>query len=66
MDACRQTGICLPVHAIGGIREDDIRPVLDTGVTGIALSSLLKNNDNIADKTKQVLSQLKLIQLKNG
>ena len=59
MDACREQGIRLPVHAIGGIREDDILPLLSTGVTGVALSSLIKNSDDIRGKTADCLRQLK-------
>lgn len=60
MEACRKEGIYLPVHAIGGIREDDIQPILNTGVTGIALSSLLKNSEDMAGKTRETVEQLKL------
>jgi len=63
MEACRKEGIYLPVHAIGGIREDDIQPILNTGVTGIALSSLLKNSEDITGKTRETMEQLKM---KNG
>ena len=63
MDACRKEGIHLPVHAIGGIRENDIQPILNTGVTGIALSSLLKNNKDMARKTKDIIEQLKIKEL---
>lgn len=63
MDACRKEGIHLPVHAIGGIRENDIQPILNTGVTGIALSSLLKNNKDMARETKDIIEQLKIKEL---
>lgn len=54
LNECRKAGIHIPIHAIGGIRENDIQPILSTGVTGIALSSLLKNSDDITEKTKQI------------
>ena len=60
MEACRKAGIHLPVHAIGGIREDDIQPILSTEVTGIALSSLLKNSEDITGKTRETVEQLKM------
>ena len=63
MEACRKEGIYLPVHAIGGIREDDIQPILNTGVTGIALSSLLKNSEDIVGKTREMVEQLKIKEL---
>ena len=58
LDACRKAGIHIPIHAIGGIRENDIQPILSTGVTGIALSSLLKNSDDITEKTKQIQEEM--------
>ena len=63
MEACRKEGIYLPVHAIGGIREDDIQPILNTGITGIALSSLLKNSEDITGKTRETMEQLKIKEL---
>ena len=63
MEACRKEGIYLPIHAIGGIREDDIQPILNTGITGIALSSLLKNSEDITGKTKETMEQLKIKEL---
>lgn len=45
------TGYRLPVHATAGYGEDDILPLLSTGVTGVALSSLIKNSDDIRGKT---------------
>ncbi|WP_372776695.1 thiamine phosphate synthase [Mangrovibacterium sp.] len=42
--------ISVPIVAIGGIRQADIGPILNTGVHGIAISSLLsevaENNEN--------------------
>lgn len=60
MESCREAGIHVPVHAIGGITEEDIRPLLQTGVTGLALSSLLKNGDDITERTKEILSKINL------
>lgn len=47
MDACRRRASAFPYTPSAGYRKTTIRPILDTGVTGIALSSLLKNSDNI-------------------
>lgn len=55
MNACYAAGIHIPIHAIGGIREDDIHPILNTGINGIALSSLLKESDDIAEKTREII-----------
>ena len=49
-----------PSTPSGGIREDDIQPILNTGITGIALSSLLKNSEDITGKTRETMEQLKI------
>ncbi len=40
----------LPIVAIGGIIENDIPEVLATGVSGIAVSGLLTNKENMKEK----------------
>ena len=42
MEQCRRDGILTPVIAIGGITEDDISPIMQTGVYGIAMSGGLQ------------------------
>ena len=55
LDLMRQSGIHIPVFAIGGITENDISPLLATGIQGIALSGLIKNSGNLATKTQEIL-----------
>lgn len=51
-------GIDLPIVAIGGITLDDIPDLMQTGITGIALSgSILKAADPI-EKTRQILHRI--------
>ena len=46
----RAANITIPVVAIGGITKDDIPAILQTGITGIALSgTVLRANDPIAE-----------------
>lgn len=46
----REEGINLPVVAIGGITADDIPAIMQTGVTGIALSgTVLRAEDPVAE-----------------
>lgn len=46
----RESGIALPIVAIGGIAYDDIDSLMRTGVTGIALSgSVLRADDPVAE-----------------
>lgn len=51
----RQEGFTLPVVAIGGIKEENIRDLLETGVSGIALSSEILNACNPIEKTKRIV-----------
>lgn len=51
----RESGISLPIVAIGGIMFDDIGPIMRTGVTGIALSgSVLRADDPVAEMRRVV------------
>ena len=46
----RAANINIPVVAIGGITKDDIPAILQTGITGIALSgTVLRADDPIAE-----------------
>ena len=55
VEQMRQNHISLPIVAIGGIAFEDIPAILQTGVTGIALSgSVLRADDPIAEMRKIV------------
>lgn len=47
--------IHIPVFAIGGITEKDIPLLMETGIQGIALSGLIKNSENLQDKTAEII-----------
>lgn len=48
-------GIDLPIVAIGGITEDDIPEIMQTGVTGIALSGTVLHADDPAEEMARLL-----------
>ena len=48
--------INIPVVAIGGITEEDIPSIMQTGVTGIALSGEVLNAEKPIEKMKKLLS----------
>lgn len=50
----REAQISIPVFAIGGITETDIKPLINTGIQGIALSGLIKNSDDLCTKTLEI------------
>jgi thiamine-phosphate pyrophosphorylase len=55
MKQCRKNGICLPVLAIGGITADDIPDIMQTGVSGIALSAAILNAADPVNATKKIV-----------
>ena len=61
VDKCRENMISLPIIAIGGITIDDIPDIMQTGVSGIALSSAILNAEDPVVETKRIVE---LIQLK--
>ena len=50
------THIHIPIVAIGGITEEDIPDILQTGVTGIALSGTVLRTDDPVQKMKQLIN----------
>lgn len=50
-------GIALPMVAIGGITYDDIPAILETGVTGIALSGTILQADDPVAETRRILAR---------
>ena len=46
-----------PIYAIGGIKDTDVKSILNTGVYGIAVSGLIVNAENIQTKI-EVLNSL--------
>lgn len=59
MEQCRLAGIRLPVVAIGGITDADIPAILQTGVTGIALSGALLQAQDPVVQTQKILSTIR-------
>lgn len=58
MEACRNSGIMLPVVAIGGITVSDIPEIMATGVHGVAISGSLLRAADTAAETRGVMSVL--------
>lgn len=51
--------ISIPVFAIGGIKQDRIKEVINAGADGIALISGILGAENIKEKTREFLELLK-------
>jgi thiamine-phosphate pyrophosphorylase len=56
IDALKEKGCNIPVIAIGGIKEEDIIPLQNTGIHGVAISSLISEAESISPKTKEILN----------
>lgn len=59
MEQCREAGLKIPVFAIGGIRYEDIDPLMSTGITGIAVSSAITGADDPVKEMKRFCSKIK-------
>lgn len=55
VDQMKSHGINLPIVAIGGILESDIKSILATGVSGIAVSGGILNVENPAEEMQRFL-----------
>ncbi|MCL2041257.1 MAG: thiamine phosphate synthase [Bacteroidales bacterium] len=52
---CKKSNINIPIVAIGGITADDVVPILQTGIEGIALSSaILRAEDPVREMDKMI------------
>lgn len=58
VDQMKSHGINLPIVAIGGILESDIKSILATGVSGIAVSGGILNAENPAEEMQRFLKYL--------
>jgi thiamine-phosphate pyrophosphorylase len=58
MSACKKANFTLPIVAIGGITADDIPSIMQTGVSGIAISSEVLRANNPVEKMQQIIKQV--------
>jgi thiamine-phosphate pyrophosphorylase len=58
----RDSGILLPILAIGGITIEDLSGIMQTGISGIALSSAILNAENPVEATKKIMKRLSSLQ----
>lgn len=55
MSTLKSEGIEIPIFAIGGILEEDIEPILNTSIYGVAVSGLITNNPTESLQNKMVV-----------
>lgn len=58
VDQMKSHGIDLPIVAIGGILESDIKSILATGVSGIAVSGGILNAENPVEEMQRFLKHI--------
>ena len=56
---CNEKGITIPIIVIGGIKVEDVKTIMDTGVYGIAVSSAINLNENKIETVKRFLNKIK-------
>ncbi len=54
-----KSAVHIPVVAIGGIKAENAKSVIETGVDGVAVVSAIMNQTDIREAARQVLSLLK-------
>jgi len=60
VNLCKRANINLPIVAIGGITAEDVVPILQTGVSGIALSSAILQAGNPVGEMGKIVSLQKI------
>lgn len=55
---CWNSGATMAKIAIGGITADDVQPIMETGMDGIAVSGEIINANDPVEKTKEILRKL--------
>ena len=54
-----KSAVHIPVVAIGGINAENAKPVMETGVDGVAVVSAIMNQTDIREAARQLLSLLR-------
>jgi len=54
-----KSAVHIPVVAIGGFRAENAKPVMETGVDGVAVGSAIMDQTDIREAARQLLSLLK-------
>lgn len=54
----KDLGMELPLVAVGGIRLEDVKPLLEVGANGVAVSGAIANSDDIQKATADFIAEL--------
>lgn len=58
MRRCQEEGIDIPVFAIGGIKLEDVASLMETGITGIAVSGAIINAPDPVEETRRFIEEI--------
>ena len=58
MEQCREAGLEIPIFAIGGIEFEDIAPLMETGIEGIAVSGAIINAEDPVEETRRFIREI--------
>jgi len=64
MAKCTVAGITVPVFAIGGIEKEDVAELMETGISGIAVSGLIASSSDpktLIEELNEIIQQHKAI-----
>lgn len=56
---CKRSGITIPIIAIGGIKVEDVKALMEKNVHGIAVSSAINLAENTSDIVKRFKNKIK-------
>lgn len=55
---CKKAGILIPIFAIGGICLEDVAPLMETGITGIAVSGAVIHAPDPVEETRRFIHEI--------
>lgn len=55
---CRDANLQIPIFAIGGILLEDVGPLMETGLTGIAISGAIIQASDPVEQTRRFMNEL--------
>ena len=58
IEQCKKNGITVPIIAIGGIKIEDIKPLAETGIYGIAVASAISSAPNMFEAAKRFKNKI--------
>ena len=55
---CKEAGYKIPIFAIGGICLEDVTPLMETGITGIAVSGAIIHAEDPVEETHRFINEI--------